>query len=502
MKNPETDPLTVGVVGAGAMGQGIVQVALTGGMQAIIYDAKPGGGEAGRDQVFKRLDRLVEKGTLESAEADSLKQAASIADGLAGLAECDVVIEAVFEDADLKRQIFSDLEAIVSADCILASNTSSILIASIARDCKSKARIAGMHFFNPVPLMKLVEVVQGADTSEETVAFLRTLGERMGRTPVTVRDAPGFLVNLGGRAYTTEAMRLVHERVATPSQIDAIMRDCCGFRLGPLELADLTGVDVNYPVSQIIYEGYDQDPRLKTSFPHRALLEAGRLGRKTGLGNYSYESGKPINVPSPDHVSSAAPAKSVALVEPDEKLEAFAAEAGWSVLEEDDGDCPLIGFPLGEDATAFAVWTGADPVRLVCVDLTVETHSRVTLMAAPGADPAIIDAVAAALTTPARAVTVIKDSPGFVAQRIRGMIANLGCEMAQIGVATPAEINLAMKLGLNYPQGPLELAELMGLDDTLTVMETLQSITGDDRYRPSQWLRRRALLGVAIDTAD
>lgn len=502
MKNPQSDPLKIGIVGAGAMGQGIAQVTLTGGMTAVIYDAKPGGGEAGRDQVFKRLDRLVEKGTLDAAEAEGLKASASIATQLSDLADCDVVIEAVFEDADLKRQIFSDLEALVSEACILASNTSSILIASIARNCRNKGRIAGMHFFNPVPLMKLVEVVQGADTSDETISFLRALGERMGRTPVTVRDAPGFLVNLGGRAYTTEAMRLVHERVATATQIDAIMRDCCGFRLGPLELADLTGVDVNYPVSQIIYDGYDQDPRLKTSFPHRALMEAGRLGRKTGLGSYRYEGGKPVDVPSPDHVTTTAPAQSVMLVEPDEALTAFAADVGWTVLEEDDGTCPLLGAPLGEDATAFAVWTGADPARLVCIDLTTETHSRITLMAAPGTDPELINAVAAALTAPARPVTLVKDSPGFVAQRIRGMIANLGCEMAQIGVASPAEIDLAMKLGLNYPAGPLEMADQMGLDDTLTVLQNLQSITGDDRYRPSQWLRRRALLDLPIDTPD
>ncbi|NNF77840.1 MAG: 3-hydroxybutyryl-CoA dehydrogenase, partial [Rhizobiales bacterium] len=165
MKNPASDPLKIGIVGAGAMGQGIVQVTLTGGMQAVIYDAKPGGSEAGRDQVFARLDRLVEKGTLEGAKADIFKRSATIAEGLADLAECDVVVEAVFEDADLKRQIFADLEAVVRDDCILASNTSSILIASIARECGNKGRVAGMHFFNPVPLMKLVEVVQGADTS-------------------------------------------------------------------------------------------------------------------------------------------------------------------------------------------------------------------------------------------------------------------------------------------------------------------------------------------------
>ncbi len=502
MSNPAKDTLTVGVVGAGAMGQGIVQVALQGGLEVRVHDAKPGGAEAGLGQVFSRLDRSVEKGRLDAADAAAMKDRAQVVAGLADMAGCDVVIEAVFEDLDLKRSIFAELEDVVSEECVLASNTSSILIASMARDCRTKGRVAGMHFFNPVPLMKLVEIVEGPDTDARTVSFLRALGERMGRTPVTVRDAPGFLVNLGGRAYTTEAMRLVHERVATPSEIDAVMRDCCGFRMGPMELADLTGVDVNYPVSRIVYEGYEDDPRLKTSFAHRSLLEAGRLGRKSGRGSYSYEAGKPVKVPSPDYVPSGAPAVRVMLVEPNQRLQTFAADCGWALLDKDDGDCPLIGFPRGEDATAFAVWTGADPARLVCIDLSTETHSRVTLMAPPGADAGIVDAVAALLVTPGRAVTVIKDSPGFVAQRIRTMIANLGCEMAQTGIAAPAEIDLAMKLGLNYPMGPLELAEHMGLDETLSILEALQQITGEDRYRPSQWLRRRALLRLPVDLPD
>lgn len=502
MKDPATDTLTIGVVGAGAMGQGIVQVALQGGLEVLVHDAASGGAEAGIAQVFSRLDRSVEKGRLDGVEVEAMKAQARAVSRLADMADCDAVIEAVFEDLDLKRSIFAELEVAVREDCVLATNTSSILIASIARDCQAKGRVAGMHFFNPVPLMQLVEIVEGPDTDAGTVSFLRALGERMGRTPVTVKDAPGFLVNLGGRAYTTEAMRLLQERVATPSEIDAIMRDCCGFRMGPLELADLTGVDVNYPVSRIVYEGYEDDPRLKTSFAHRSLLEAGRFGRKSGRGNYTYEGGKPVDVPSPDYVPSGAPADRVVLVEPDETLEAFAAECGWTLLEEDDGKCPLIGFPEGEDATAFSLWTGADPARLVCVDLSTETHTRVTLMAAPGADAVVVDGVAASIITEARAVTVIKDSPGFVAQRIRAMIANLGCEMAQTGIAEPAEIDLAMKLGLNYPLGPLELAEHMGLETTFSILENLQMITGEDRYRPSQWLRRRALLGLAVDVVD
>ncbi|MEM7425589.1 MAG: 3-hydroxyacyl-CoA dehydrogenase [Pseudomonadota bacterium] len=502
MKDPARDLLTLGVVGAGAMGQGIIQVALQGGLNVLVHDARPDGAAAGLSQVFARLDRSLEKGRLDPADVEAMKDRASAVSGLADMASCDAVVEAVFEDLDLKRSIFAELEEVVREDCVLATNTSSILIASIARDCQAKGRVAGMHFFNPVPLMKLVEIVEGPDTDAEALSFLRALGERMGRTPVTVKDAPGFLVNLGGRAFTTEAMRLLQERVATPSQIDAIMRDCCGFRMGPLELADLTGVDVNYPVSRIVYQGYEDDPRLKTSFAHRSLLEAGRLGRKSGRGNYSYEGGKPVDVPSPDYAPSGGSAERVMLVEPDEKLEAFAAECGWTLPEEDDGECPLIGFPQGEDATAFSLWTGADPERLVCVDLSTETHTRVTLMAAPGADAAIINAVAASIITEARAVTVIKDSPGFVAQRIRAMIANLGCEMAQTGIAAPTEIDLAMKLGLNYPLGPLELAEHMGLETTFSILENLQMITGEDRYRPSQWLRRRALLGLKVDVAD
>ena len=360
-----------------------------------------------------------------------------------------------------------------------------------------------MHFFNPVPLMKLVEVVRGPDTSDEAIAVLNRLGKRMGRVPVTVKDAPGFLVNLGGRAYTTEAMRILYERVASPAQIDAVMRDCCGFRMGPLELADLTGVDVNYPVSLFVYDGYNQDPRLKTSFPHRALYEAGRFGRKTGQGNYRYgEDGKPEDDGSADHTTTAAPAESLVLGEVDETALPFLAGLKAKLIDHDDGKSPIVAELLGEDCSAHAVRTDVDARRLVGLDLSCDTTKRVTIMTAPGAETSARDAVAALIARSGRAVTAIKDSPGFIAQRMRAMVANLGCEMAQIGIAAPQEIDLAMRLGLNYPLGPLELAEHMGLSDTLAILERLQAITGDDRYRPSLWLKRRAGLGLAIHTPD
>lgn len=497
-----SDPI-LGIVGAGAMGQGILQVALEGGLAAVVHDAKPDAAKTALGRVFGRLDRLVDKGRHTAPAVAAMKDRVRLADALRGLASCHVVIEAVFEDLALKQKLFAELEDIVGETTVLASNTSSLLIAAIARPCRRRDRIAGMHFFNPVPLMQLVEVVRGPDTSDDTVQFLLDLGRRMGRTPVVAQDAPGFIVNHGGRAYTTEAMRILHEGIATAAQIDAVMRDCCGFRMGPCELMDLTGMDVNLPATEAIYRGFSDDPRLRTFLPHRALYEAGRLGRKTGRGHYVYDrDGRMVAPPSPDHRTDVDPAGQVVLAEADARLRAFAAELGAEVLVRDDGHMPVIAAPLGEDSTTVAVRTGTDFRRLVCLDLTGDMARRITLMTAPGADPGCRDAIAALIARSGRAVTVIKDSPGFIGQRIRAMIANLGAEMAQIGIAGPAEIDLAMRLGLNYPRGPLELAEEMGPQSVLDILNRLQAITGEDRYRPSLWLRRRALLGLPMHTPN
>jgi 3-hydroxybutyryl-CoA dehydrogenase len=496
MKHPDATDYVVGVVGAGAMGQGIIQVAVQGGMRALILDARPGGAEAARDAIAARLDRLAEKGRISIGQAATAVALMEIAEDFANLSPCDAVIEAIFEEIEVKRETFSQIEAAVSPDCLIASNTSSIPIASIARACKHRDRIAGLHFFNPVPLMKLVEVIRAAETSDAAVDALTVLGRRMGRTPVTVKDSPGFLVNMGGRAYTTEGLRLAHERVATPAQIDAIMRDCHHFRMGPFELMDLTGIDVNYPVSMIVYEGYLHDPRIKTAPNHKAMADAGLYGRKAGQGWFAYEGGKPLDRPSADYLSVVAPATTVRLAEPDDALEAFCAEIGLRV-----GDTgPILAAPIGEDATHVALRTGMAHQVLVCLDLIGDTSKRVTAMTAPGADREALDMVAAAIIASGRAVTAIGDSPGFVGQRMSAMIANLGSYMAEIGLASPADIDLAMQLGLNYPLGPLALAEDMGAANTLRILEQLQAITGEDRYRPTLWLKRRAQLGLPVHT--
>jgi 3-hydroxybutyryl-CoA dehydrogenase len=261
---------------------------------------------------------------------------------------------------------------------------------------------------------------------------------------------------------------------------------------------DLTGVDVNHPVSEIIWQGYYNDPRLRTTPYHRSLREAGRLGRKTSQGNFAYDE-KGARVAGPVRELPDAPAAArVVLLDVSTTLAELVA--GTDQIAHDDGESPLLVAPVGEDCSMVAARLGVDHRRLVAVDLLCDTSKRVTLMTAPGADPAILAAVAARVAANGRAVTAIADSPGFVQQRIRAMIANLGCEMAQIGIAAPADIDTAMQLGLNYPQGPLAMADQMGIANVHAIMRALQAATGDDRYRPSQWLRRRATLNLPAAT--
>ncbi len=493
--------LTIGLVGAGAMGRGIAQVSALGGIDTLVFDSMPGAAADAIAFVGTMLNRQVEKGRMEERAASAAMKRLRSANALTDLACCDLVIEAVIEDLAVKQELFRELETVVRTDTILASNTSSLRIAAIASACKNRGRVGGLHFFNPVPLMKLVEVVRAPDTRDDVMADLFAIGERMNRTPVVVRDGPGFLVNFGGRAYTTEGLRIVHEQIATPAQVDAVMRDSSGFRMGPFELMDLTGIDVNFPASTIIYDGYFQDRRIATSPLHETLFASGRLGRKTGSGYFSYDTdGKRISE-SPDAETNAAPVAAVALAEPNSTLTEFLASIEVRVAN-DDGSLALMAAPLGEDCTAVAQRTGADHRRLVAIDLSTDATSRATLMTAPGADPLVLEGIIASLAAAGRTVTAIHDSPGFIAQRICAMVANLGCEIAQLGIATPEDINTAMRLGLNYPQGPLELADAMGPDIVLAILTNLQAITGDDRYRPSQWLRRRALLGLTATAPD
>ncbi|MFN0263196.1 3-hydroxyacyl-CoA dehydrogenase [Tepidamorphus sp. 3E244] len=493
MRDMNAPDLTIGVIGAGAMGTGIAQVAATGGITVRMFDTRDGAAAASCESIAKRLAKRAGEGKMPQEEADAASARLQPAATLQDMADCAVVVEAIVEDLDIKQALFADLESIVAEDAILASNTSSLPIGAIAATLDKQDRIAGLHFFNPVPVMKLVEVIRGPQTTDAVMDALVALGKRLGRTPVVVKDAPGFLVNFGGRAYTTEALAILHENVATPAQIDAVMRDGFGFRMGPFELMDLTGMDVNFPVTRFVHESSFGDPRLRSTPLHRYMVETGQLGRKSGQGFFAY--GEGAQVPSADTTSDAAPAAAVFVHGDAPELGALATECGANLLDADDGKAPILAAPVGEDSTAYAARNGIDHRRLVCIDMVPDTSRRVTLMTAPGADEGVRASVVSLLATQ-RAVTAIADSPGFIGQRISAMVANLGCEMAQIGLASPSDIDLAMRLGLNYPKGPLELADALGADVVHTILTQAQALSGDDRYRPSQWLRRRATLGL------
>jgi 3-hydroxybutyryl-CoA dehydrogenase len=495
--------LVVGIVGTGAMGRGIAQVTAQGGIRTIMFDAAPGAAAAARNAIVATLQGLVDKGRVTAEASTAAAQNLLTSESLSALAGCHIVVEAVFENLEVKQKLFAELEAVVGEQTVIASNTSSIRIASIARGLKRRDRICGMHYFNPVPLMKLVEVIRAAETAPWVVEAMVALGKRQTRVPVVVGDTPGFLVNLGGTAIGTEGLRIYTEGRATAAQIDAVMRDAGGFRMGPFELMDLTGIDVNFPARKIIYEGFFHDRRMTPSPYHEGLFHAGKFGRKTGGGWYAYDAkGNKLDAAA-DLAPDVAPAAKVIAAEgADDNVMALFMAAGTEVVAHDDGQSPIVVTPLGDDCTAVCVSAGLDHRRTVAIDPTGAVAKRATIMMAPGGDGAVRDAVAAALVKAGSKVTAIKDCPGFVLQRMRAMIANLGCEMAQIGIASPADVDTAMTLGLNYPQGPLAMADAMGVKDTHVILERLQAITGDDRYRPSQWLRRRALLGLSATTGE
>jgi 3-hydroxybutyryl-CoA dehydrogenase len=335
----------LGVVGAGAMGSGIAQVALTGGMTVLLTDANAAQLDKARATLFARLDRLVEKGEAKPDQIAAAKARLTLAKDIKDFAPCGVVIEAIVEQLEAKRALFRALEAVLAPDAIIASNTSSIPIASIAQACRERRRIAGMHFFNPVPLMRLVEIIAAADTDPAVADQLAELGRRMGRTPVKVKDAPGFLVNFGGRAYYQEALHILQENVATAEDVDLVMRECCGFRMGPFELLDLTGMDVNYPVSEIVHKGYWYDPRIKTTPLHESMYLAGRFGRKTGMGFHRYDAeGKKLPGPATPAPRGAKPARAI-LPEAHEGLVALTVAAGVETQAPDDGASPILVAP-------------------------------------------------------------------------------------------------------------------------------------------------------------
>lgn len=499
--------LTVGVIGTGAMGRGIAQVAAAGGMQVLMTDSRPGAAQEALDFIGKMLARAAEKGGMTQDEAAAAVRRIRIVGGPADMKPCHVVIEAIVENLEAKQQLYAELEGIVAPDCILATNTSSLSVTTIASKLKTPQRFAGLHFFNPVPLMRLVEVIDGLQTADWVSEALMVVGKRMTREPVRLKDAPGFLVNQVGRGFTLEAAHLVYEGVSTFADVDRVMRDVGGFRMGPFELMELTGLDVTQPASELIYNQFFQEPRYRPNLIMRSRYEAGVLGRKTRRGFYEYDAEMKAIVP-PEPPAPAARPESVwvspaqsrgyaALIELLKKL-----GARLEIASKPSAKALTLVTPIGEDATTCAVEQGLDPKRTVAVDTLFPMVKRRTIMGTPLTDPAYREGAHGLLAADGVPVTVCRDSPGFIAQRIVAMIVNIGCSIAQSRTAQPADIDKAVTLGLNYPHGPFKFGDVLGPERVYKALSAMYRIYGDPRYRPNIWLKRRAALGVSLLTPE
>lgn len=503
MKDFAQDPITLGIVGAGIMGRGIAQVAAMAGIRVILNDANETATNDAVGFINKMLDRAVEKGRMSEVDAETSKGNISISSNLTDLADADLIIEAIIEKLEIKQPLFKELEGIVSGECILATNTSSLSVTAVATACEKQHRVAGCHFFNPVPLMKLVEVIGGVRTGQTVVEQLTAFVKRIGHTPVSVNDSPGFLVNHFGRGLNTEGLRILSEAVSEPFMIDAVVRDCIGLRMGPFELMDLTALDVTCPVTEQIYEQFYHDPRLRPTPTLRQRYVAGILGRKAGEGFYAYEDG---NKQVPEEPPAPALDDSVTFwIDPDEaeladKVSTILKAAGVKIDEgeEPQQDSVCIVTPLGIDTSTATLEAGLNPARTVAADVLLNTDKRITLMTNPATDKQFIDHAWAAFAKAGLAVSVIRDSAGFISQRLIANIVNTACEIAQQGIAAPEDIDTAARLGLGYPKGPLTMGDEIGPVVILEILENIQALYGDPRYRPSPWLTRRAQLGLSL----
>ncbi|BAO86781.1 3-hydroxyacyl-CoA dehydrogenase [Caballeronia cordobensis] len=497
---------TLGIVGSGAMGRGIAQIAALAGLDVRLYDTNPNALAAARAYLAETFAKLTAKGKLKEADAHAALARIRDAGDKSELSDCDAIVEAIVENLDIKRELFRELEAVVGEHCVLASNTSSLSITAIAAGCAHPERVAGFHFFNPVPLMRVVEVIDGLRGDPRAGDALMDLARRMGHTPVRAKDMPGFIVNHAGRGMNTEGLRVASEGVASFADIDRIMREQAGFRLGPFELLDLTALDVSHPVMESIYHQFYEEPRFKPSPITGTRLAGGLIGRKAGEGFYRYVDGKqevppepaaPTQLPTRVWISRASHAGR-------EDVLKLIARCDCSV-HIDGGHTPepdslIIVTPLGLDATTAAVNEHLDATRVVAVDtlFPLDTVVRRTIMTTPATTPAMRDAAHALFAFDGVPVTVIRDSAGFVAQRVVATIVNIGCDIAQQGIATPEDIDLAVMLGLGYPHGPLALGDTLGAPTILTILRNMTAVLGDPRYRPTPWLTRRAQLGLSL----
>ena len=430
-----------------------------------------------KDGIRQRLESRVNRGKLSAEQAQALLARITPATELNQLADAQLVIEAASERLEIKQALFSQLAEICSPSTLLTSNTSSISITAIAAGIKHPERVAGLHFFNPAPVMKLVEVVSGLATSAEVVEQLCACVSRWGKQAVRCRSTPGFIVNRVARPYYAEAWRALEEQVASAEVIDAALRDGGGFPMGPLALTDLIGQDVNFAVTCSVFNAFWQDRRFLPSLVQQELALAGRLGKKSGQGVYRWPI-ESASVPALAAVAETRGAKTVCTTGDSVTGRVAIALDDVRLLETE-----------GETAQALSVRYGCPVVVYdYCAGDTV-------VLATAATNPAsATDKAVRYFQQQGKKVLLIADYPGLLVWRTLAMLINEALDAVQKGVASPEDIDTAMRLGVNYPHGPLAWGERLGWRRVLQLLENLQHHYGEERYRPSSLLRQKALM--------
>ncbi|MFB7860765.1 MULTISPECIES: 3-hydroxyacyl-CoA dehydrogenase [unclassified Streptomyces] len=485
---------TVAVVGTGTMGQGIAQVALVAGHPVRLYDSAPGRAEEAVSAVAGRLDRLVEKGRLGKEERDAAVARLHAAGELSELADAALVVEAIVELLPVKQRLFADLEEVVGADTVLATNTSSLSVTAIAGGLRRPGRFVGLHFFNPAPLLPLVEVVSGFATDPDAATRAYETAKRWGKTPVRCTDTPGFIVNRVARPFYAEALRIYEEGGADPATIDAALRESGGFRMGPFELTDLIGQDVNEAVTRSVWESFYQDPKFTPSLAQRRLVESGRLGRKSGHGWFSYAEGAVR--PEPHTAAPAEPPARITVrgdLGPAEPLVELFEQAGITVRRKKGEGCielpagARLGLADGESSFEY------HQEEIVYFDLALDyaAASRIVLSARAGLAPEVLAEAVGLFQALGKKVSVIGDVPGMIVARTVAMLADVAADAVDRGVASAEDVDTAMRLGVNYPAGPLEWAGRLGHRGLCDLLGNLHERYPTGRYAPSLALVRR-----------